>query len=118
MQQHMIQGFSPQLGRLHKNRQVSQNFLLPCEVFKRLRAQHSLHLPIGRTKSFWIRIEILVHQLYFLNNDSNFNCITPKNASRKIRVLILDSPNVLSVKIMGTSTTLKPYFMALNFISI
>jgi len=33
---------------------------------------------------------------------------TPQNASLKMRVLILDTPNSRSLKVMGTSVILKP----------
>ena len=44
--------------------------------------------------------------------------MTPKMASTKMPLLILDEPAVRSVKMIGTSVMSKPYFQALNFISI
>ena len=43
---------------------------------------------------------------------------TPKTASRKIPLLIFDCPSRRSVKMIGTSSILKPSFQAVYFISI
>jgi len=44
--------------------------------------------------------------------------ITPKIASRKMLLFIFDSPSVLSVKIIGTSITLKPNFTEVSIFSV
>src|SRR5690606_31543362 len=43
---------------------------------------------------------------------------TPQKASLKIPMLILDSPNCLSINVMGTSAGRKPCFTAAYFIQI
>src|SRR5690606_22339552 len=58
------------------------------------------------------------HLLYFLNQLLTFIWMTPKKASRNIRVLILELPSVRSVKMIGISTPLIPYLLAVSFISI
>src|ERR1700733_8593359 len=55
---------------------------------------------------------------YFLKIALIRICITPKNASRKILVDIFEVPRVRSVKMIGTSTSLKPCLMVVYFISI
>ena len=55
---------------------------------------------------------------YFLNKEPSLRRMTPKMASTKMPLLILDVPAVRSVKMIGTSVMSKPYFQALNFISI
>ena len=45
---------------------------------------------------------------YFLNQLSYFNLITPKTASPKMLLFILLVPNTRFIKIIGTSTNLKP----------
>ena len=48
----------------------------------------------------------------------NLICKTPRRASRKIFMLILDVPNSRSTKRMGTSLIWKPLRLARSFISI
>jgi hypothetical protein len=57
-------------------------------------------------------------RLYLLNQLCHLRAITPNTAYLKIPLDILEVPFVLSVKIIGTSTILKPYFQLSNFISI
>lgn len=55
---------------------------------------------------------------YFLKKLFHLRRMTPKTASPNMLEFILDVPSTRLTKMMGTSTTLKPYLNAVNFISI
>src|SRR5690606_31696861 len=72
-----------------------------------------------RTRGVKIRLvqDVVVPSgMYFLNQLCIVIWSTPKKASLKIPGDILDSPRVRSVKIIGTSVSVKPNFQARNFI--
>ena len=55
---------------------------------------------------------------YLRNKLHHFSLSTPNNASPNMEEFIFDVPNTRLIKIIGTSTSLKPHLYAVNFISI